>query len=259
MLLATDIGNTNIVIGGIEADTIVFQARIATDRTKTSDQYAVLIKNLLALHDIVPEQIDGCIISSVVPPVLNALSAALKITVHHQPMVVGPGVKTGLNIRLENPGAVGSDRIVASVGALAQFQPPLILMDLGTATTFEVVDRSYNYIGGCILPGVRTSMDALISRSAQLPDISLSRPRRLIGKNTVECMQSGVLYGAACLIDGMLEKLEQELGEKATVIATGGMAQFIVPLCRREIGLENDLILKGLNVIYQKNTRRKKV
>lgn len=258
MLLAADIGNTNIVIGGIEADAIVFEARIATDRTKTADQYAVLIKNILSLYHVDPEQICDCMISSVVPPVLNAVSAAILKTTGHQPIVVGPGIKTGLNIKLENPAAVGSDRIVATVGALAQFKPPLILIDLGTATTFEVVDRDYNYIGGCILPGVRTSMEALISHSAQLPGISLAQPQRLIGKNTVECMRSGVLYGAACLIDGMLENLEQELGEKATVIATGGMAQFIVPLCRRSIGLENDLILKGLQVIYQRNLRRKK-
>ena len=257
MLLATDIGNTNIVLGGIENDKILFQARISTDRMKTSDQYGVEIKNVLSLFDVRPEQIEACIISSVVPPVLNAVAAGIAKTIHRQPMIVGPGIKTGLNIKLENPAQVGSDRIVATVGALEEYPAPLILIDLGTATTIEVVDGKRNYVGGCIIPGVRTSLEALTRRTAQLPGISMEKPARVIGKNTVECMQSGVLYGTASMLDGMLDNVEEELGEKATVVATGGMAECIVPLCRRKISLEPDVLLKGLNLIYKKNTRRK--
>ena len=150
-----------------------------------------------------------------------------------------------------------SDRIVIAVAALAEYEPPLILMDLGTATTIEVVDRGSTYLGGCIIPGVRTSLDALTSRAAQLPGIRLDRPGRVIGKNTVDCMRSGIMYGTAAMLDGMLDRVEEELGSRATVVATGGMAQFIVPLCRREIKLEKDLLLKGLNIIYQKNAAKR--
>ena len=246
MLIAIDIGNTNIVIGGIQGDAIQFEARIATDRIKTSDQYGVEIKNILALFGVKPCDVDDCIISSVVPPVFNSVYTGLvKMTGKH-PLVVGPGIKTGLNIQMDVPSQVGSDRIVIAVAALAEYEPPLILMDLGTATTIEVVDRGSTYLGGCIIPGVRTSLDALTSRAAQLPGIRLDRPGRVIGKNTVDCMRSG-----------MLDRVEEELGSRATVVATGGMAQFIVPLCRREIKLEKDLLLKGLNIIYQKNAAKR--
>ena len=170
-----------------------------------------------------------------------------------QPMVVGPGLKTGLNIRVDVPGQVGSDRIVAAVAALAEYKPPLILMDLGTATTIEVVDADSSYVGGVIFPGVKLSLDALTSRAAQLPGISLDQPKKVIGKNTVDCMRSGMMYGTAAMIDGVVERMEEELGFHATLIATGGMAQFITPLCKREIVLEKDLLLKGLNIIYKKN------
>ena len=241
MLIAIDIGNTNIVIGGIQGDAIQFEARIATDRIKTSDQYGVEIKNILALFGVKPCDVDDCIISSVVPPVFNSVYTGLvKMTGKH-PLVVGPGIKTGLNIQMDVPSQVGSDRIVIAVAALAEYEPPLILMDLGTATTIEVVDRGSTYLGGCIIPGVRTSLDALTSRAAQLPGIRLDRPGRVIGKNTVDCMRSGIMYGTAAMLDGMLDRVEEELGSRATVVATGGMAQFIVPLCRREIKLEKDL------------------
>ena len=257
MLIAIDIGNTNIVIGGIQGDAIQFEARIATDRIKTSDQYGVEIKNILALFGVKPCDVDDCIISSVVPPVFNSVYTGLvKMTGKH-PLVVGPGIKTGLNIQMDVPSQVGSDRIVIAVAALAEYEPPLILMDLGTATTIEVVDRGSTYLGGCIIPGVRTSLDALTSRAAQLPGIRLDRPGRVIGKNTVDCMRSGIMYGTAAMLDGMLDRVEEELGSRATVVATGGMAQFIVPLCRREIKLEKDLLLKGLNIIYQKNAAKR--
>lgn len=258
MLLAIDIGNTNIVIGGIQDDKIVFEARIATDRIKTSDQYGVEIKNILSLFDVRTEDIRDCIISSVVPPVFNSVRTGVVKGIGKQPLVVGPGIKTGLNIQMDTPSQVGSDRIVVAVAALAEYEPPLALLDLGTATTIDIVDKGNNYIGGCIMPGVRISLEALTSRAAQLPGISLDKPRRVIGKNTVDCMRSGVMYGAAAMLDGMLDRVEEELGYPVTVIATGGISQFVVPLCRREIKVEKDLLLKGLNAIYQKNVPGKR-
>lgn len=258
MLLAIDIGNTNIVIGGIRDDQIVFEARIATDRIKTSDQYGVEIKNILSLFEATPGEIKDCIISSVVPPVFNSVRTGVIKVIGKPPMVVGPGIKTGLNIQMDTPSQVGSDRIVIAVAALAEYEPPLTLLDLGTATTIEVVDKGNVYLGGCIIPGVRVSLEALTSRTAQLPGISLDKPRRVIGKNTVDCMRSGVMYGAAAMLDGMLDRVEEELGYPTTVVATGGMAQFVIPLCRRQITLERDLLLKGLNILYKKNASERR-
>ena len=256
MLLAIDIGNTNLVIGCIQNDNIIFQARIATDRTRTSDQYGVEIKNMLEAYGVQIDEITDCIISSVVPPVFNSVRTGVIKVIKKQPMVVGPGLKTGLNIHVDVPSQVGSDRIVIAVAALAEYQAPLILMDLGTATTIEVVEPDNVYMGGVIFPGVRLSLDALTSRAAQLPGISLEKPKNVIGKNTVDCMRSGMMYGTAAMIDGLVERIEEELGHQCTLIATGGMAQFITPLCKRRIILEKDLLLKGLNLIYKKNLRK---
>ena len=255
MLLAIDIGNTNIVIGCIKHDEILFKARIATDRTRTSDQYGVEIKNMLEAFGVSREDISDCIISSVVPPVFNSVRTGVVKVIGRQPMVVGPGLKTGLNIHVDVPSQVGSDRIVIAVAALAEYEAPLILMDLGTATTIEVVEPGNTYIGGVIFPGVKISLDALTSRAAQLPGISLDKPKHVIGKNTVDCMRSGMMYGTAAMIDGVIDRITEELGHGATVVATGGLAQFITPLCKHEIILEKDLLLKGLNIIYKKNRR----
>ena len=255
MLLAIDIGNTNLVIGGFENDEIVFKARIATDRTRTSDQYGVEIKNMMEAYGVHKEDIEDCIISSVVPPVFNSVKTGVIKVIGKQPIVVGPGLKTGLNIHVDVPSQVGSDRIVIAVAALAEYKAPLILMDLGTATTIEVVEPENVYLGGVIIPGVKVSLDALTSRAAQLPGISLDKPRSVIGKNTVDCLRSGMMYGTAAMIDGLIERMEEELGHKCTLVATGGMAQFVTPLCRREIILEKDLLLKGLNILYKKNKR----
>ena len=249
MLLAIDIGNTNLVIGCIHDDNILFKARIATDRLRTSDQYGVEIKNMLEAYGVCLDQIDDCIISSVVPPVFNSVKTGVMKVLGKQPMVVGPGLKTGLNIHVEVPSQVGSDRIVIAVAALAEYKAPLILMDLGTATTIEVVEPENRYIGGCIFPGMKISLDALTSRTAQLPGISLDKPKYVIGKNTVDCMRSGMMYGTAAMLDGLIERMEEELGHKSTLIATGGMAQFVTPLCKRDIILDKDLLLKGLNII----------
>ena len=255
MILAIDIGNSNIVIGCIENGVIQNETRIATDLVKTSDQYCFDLKNMLSLSDVPVARLEDVIISSVVPPVLNSMrTAVLKLT-GKKPFVVGPGIKTGLNILLDNPQQVGSDLIVAAVAALREYKPPLILIDMGTATTISVINKDRAYLGGCICPGVRISAEALSSRTALLPGIDLDQPRRAIGKNTTDCMRSGIMLGAACMLDGMIERMEQELGERATVVATGGIARFVLPMCRREIAYDRNLLLKGLAVLYQMNRK----
>lgn len=253
MLLAIDIGNTNISIGCMQDGKICCDARIATDRARTSDQYGVEIKTMLEAYGVQMSDIDGCIISSVVPPVFNSVRTGVVKITGLQPMVVKPGLKTGLNICVDTPAQVGADRIVVAVAALAKYQAPLILIDMGTATTIEVVEPENRYMGGVIIPGVRISMDALTSRTAQLPGISLDRPGKVVAKNTVASMRSGIMYGTATMLDGMIDLIGQELGHESTVIATGGLAQFVTPLCRHKIILEKDLLLHGLSILYKMN------
>ena len=255
MIIAIDIGNSNIVIGGIQNDHILFEARLRTDATKTSDEYSIDLKMIFDIHHLELAQIEGSIIASVVPQVLNSIKTALWKLTGKTSLVVGPGVKTGLNIKVENPNQTGADLVVGCVAAMREQKPPLIVVDMGTATTMVVVDGSGAFTGGCICPGVKISLDALTQRTALLPGLQLDQPKHAIGRNTVECMRSGIMLGTACMIDGMIARLEEELGCKTTVIATGGIAQFIVPLCRREMRYEKNLILKGLAHIYRENTR----
>lgn len=255
MLLAIDIGNTNIVLGCIKDDEILFKARIATDRLRTSDQYGVEIKNMLEAFGVARESVSDCIIASVVPPVFNSVQTGVLKVIGKQPMVVGPGLKTGLNIHMDIPSQVGSDLIVDAVAALAEYKPPLILIDMGTATTIQVIEPDNVFVGGLVFPGMMVSLDSLTSHAAQLPGIQLDRPKKVIGKNTIDCMRSGIMYGTAAMLDGVIDRVEEELGHSTTVVATGGMAQFVCPLCKRDIKLERDLLLKGLNLIYKKNVR----
>ena len=255
MILAVDIGNTNIVLGCIEDDRILFEARMATDLIKTSDQYCAELKSILGLFDAEIVRIEGSIVSSVVPPVLNSFRTAIRKLTGRDCLVVGPGIRTGLNIRMDNPAEVGSDLIVAAVAGIARYGMPLLLVDMGTATTITAVDRSGAFVGGCICPGVKISMEALTGRTAQLPGIALGEPKRAIGKNTRDCMQSGIMLGAACMIDGMIDRMEQELGGEVNVVATGGIARFVVPLCRRKIVLDRGLMLEGLNLLYKRNVK----
>ena len=255
MIIAVDIGNSNIVIGGIQDNRILFEARLRTDTTKTSDEYSIDLKMIFDIHHLELAQIEGSIISSEVPQVLNSIKTALWKLTGKTSLVVGPGVKTGLNIKVENPTQTGADLVVGCVAAMREQKPPLIVVDMGTATTMVVVDGSGAFIGGCICPGVKISLDALTQRTALLPGLQLDQPKHAIGRNTVECMRSGIMLGTACMIDGMITRLEEELGCKTTVIATGGIAQFIVPLCRTEMRYEKNLILKGLAHIYRENIR----
>lgn len=255
MILAIDIGNSNIVIGCIENGVIQNETRIATDLVKTSDQYCFDLKNMLSLSDVPVARLEDVIISSVVPPVLNSMrTAVLKLT-GKKPFVVGPGIKTGLNILLDNPQQVGSDLIVAAVAALREYKPPLILIDMGTATTISVINKDRAYLGGCICPGVRISAEALSSRAALLPGIDLDQPRHAIGKNTTDCMRSGIMLGAAAMLDGLIDRMEDELGQQATVVATGGIAKFVIPLCRRSVIYDRNLLLKGLSILYYNNQK----
>ena len=256
MILTVDIGNSNIVLGGVENDEIVFEARLQTEVTKTSDQYCVDLKILLDVYGIDPKNIEGAIIASVVPQVLNSFQTAIKKLTGKTPLVVGPGIKTGLNIRLENPGQTGADLVVADVAALREHKPPLIVIDMGTATTMSVLDETGAHIGGCIIPGVKISMDALTDRTALLPGLQLDQPKAAIGRNTIDAMRSGIMMGAACMLDGMIERMEQELGSKTTVIATGGIAKFIIPMCKTPIIYDKDLLIKGLAALYRDNRRK---
>lgn len=253
MILAIDIGNTNIVIGCIEDDKILFVERLSTDATRTELEYAISFKNALEMYSLEPEDVSGSIISSVVPPVTNIVSEAAKKITGGPAMIIGPGVKTGLNILMDNPGQVGSDLVANAVAGIAQYPLPLIIIDMGTATTISVVDTNKNYIGGMIIPGVNVSSSSLTSRTSQLPKISLDAPKKLIGTNTIECMKSGLIYGNASCIDGMITRIEKALGQKATVVATGGISKCIIPHCTRKIIMDDELLLRGLLLIYQKN------
>ncbi len=255
MILAIDIGNTNIVLGCLEDSKILFEARMATDLVKTSDQYCAELKTMLSLFEVETQKIEGCIISSVVPPVLNSFRTAIRKLTGKQPLVVGPGIKTGLNIRMDNPTEVGADLIVAAVAAIEQYGKPLLLVDMGTATTITAVDDKGSFIGGCICPGLKISMEALTGRTAQLPGISLDAPQRAIGKNTGDCMRSGIMLGAAAMLDGLLDRMEAELGMEATIVATGGIAKFVLPLCRRKMVYDGSLMLKGLDLLYRRNIK----
>ena len=256
MILTVDIGNTNIVIGGVEQEDILFEARLRTDATKTSDEYCVDLKSILDVYGVKIAAIEGSIIGSVVPQVLNSFQTAIKKLTGKQSLVVGPGLKTGLNIKIENPSQTGADLVVGCVAALREHKPPMIVVDMGTATTMVVLDESGALIGGCICPGVKISMDALTDRTALLPGLQLDQPKRAIGRNTVECMRSGLMMGNACMIDGMIQRMEEELGCETTVIATGGIAKFVIPMCRKEIIYDKDLLVKGLAALYRDNKRR---
>lgn len=253
MILAIDMGNTNIVVGGIDDSQTYFIERLTTDKNKTDLEYAINLKNILEIHHVAKEDIEGSIISSVVPPLNSTLISAVRKIFGKTPLMVGAGMKTGINILMDNPKAVGADRIVNAVAAVREHEAPLIIIDMGTATTLCVIDRAGNYTGGAILPGLKLSLDSLSSRTAQLPFISLEIPGKVVGKNTIDSMRSGIMYGTASMLDGLIDRIEEEIGEKTTVIATGGLSRFVIPLCRRQIIYDDALLLKGLLILYEKN------
>ncbi len=254
MVLAIDIGNTNIVIGVIDnKDNILFTGRLVTDKLKTADEYALLFSGIIGMHNVNVADISGVIVSSVVPPLILTMKRAIKKLTGQKPLIVGPGLKTGLNIKIDNPAQLGCDLVVDAVAVINKYPVPCMVLDMGTATTISVIDRDKNYIGGLIIPGVRISQDTLSATTSQLPRISLEKPDNVIGKNTVDCMKSGAVYGTASMIDGLADRIEEELGEKVTIVATGGNSSSIVPVCKRDIIYDEGLLLEGLNIIYKKN------
>ena len=255
MILAIDVGNTNIVLGAIEAGEIRDIVRIQTHTGETDAEYAVKLLQLLYISGIDPKGFEGAILSSVVPPVTNALTQAVKKVTGLDCMVVGPGIKTGMNVRIDDPGTLAGDLLVGGVATLAYYGCPAIVMDLGTATTMTVVDKDGCFRGGAILPGVKLSYRALAAGTSLLPEISIEPPKKCIATNTVDCMRSGAVYGTAAMIDGMIERMEAEIGTPCKIVATGGIAKHVVPYCKREIVCDDDLLLKGLWVLWQKNRK----
>lgn len=253
MLLAVDIGNTNIAFGGFDGGELSFVARISTDEYKTADEYSVLLLNTLSMYDIKRESVTGAIISSVVPALNTVFKDAIEFIYGVTALIVGPGVKTGINIQCDTPSSVGSDLICACVAAHYIYGSPSLIIDMGTATKIMLTDKNGAFCGVSIIPGVVMGMRALSESTAQLPQVSLQTPRSVIGKNTVDSMRSGVVFGNASLIDGMIDRFNDACGEELPVYATGGLAKVIISQCRHNITLDENMVLKGLKIIYDKN------
>lgn len=256
MILTVDVGNTNTVFGGFDDNgKQIFTSRISTDNFRMEDQYAITISDILRLYSVSAESVTGAIISSVVPPVTVQLKAAVEKVCGCKPLMVGPGIKTGLNIKIDDPSALGADIAAVAVGAKERYPLPVIVIDVGTATKIFAVDKTGAFIGGIIAPGVKISAEALAAKTAALPLISVTGEpiKKVIGTDTITCMRSGLLNGAAYMLDGFAENFEREIGEKCTVIATGGFAKVVKPLCKTEMILDDELIMTGLLEIYKKN------
>ncbi|MBN3524364.1 type III pantothenate kinase [Paenibacillus apiarius] len=255
MIFVIDVGNTNIVLGVYQQETLLHYWRLSTNRQATADEYGVMIHNLFALAGLSVKDIEGVIMSSVVPPIMHTLEQLCETYLYKTPIVVGPGVKTGLNIRYENPREVGADRIVNAVGAIEQYggQDPLVVVDFGTATTFDVIDMKGNYLGGSIVPGIGISTEALYQHAAKLPRIELTKPKSVIGRNTVQSMQAGIIFGYAGQVDGIIDRIRAELGAHPKVIATGGLAELIASESRTIDTVNPLLTLEGLRLIYSRN------
>lgn len=254
MILAVDVGNTNIVLGVLDGENLVCSGRFYTDMNETDEEYAMKLASFMRLHNEV-EDIDGAIISSVVPVLTRTMKSAIRLVTGVNAMVVGPGIKTGLNILSDNPSELGADMVVTSVAAKSKYSCPQIIFDFGTATTASVIDKNGSFIGCVIFCGVKTAINAMYSGTAQLPQIDIMPPEHLIGTNTVDCMKSGAVYGTAAMIDGMVAKIEKELGEKATVVITGGLGKTIARECETDAIVDKNLLIDGLRIIYERNKK----
>lgn len=253
MLLVFDIGNSNIVLGTYEGKKLLRHWRISTDRQKTGDEYGMLINNLFRFQGIRMSDVTAIIISSVVPPLVVPLAKMCERYFRLRPLIVGPGIKTGIKLKYENPREIGADRIVNSVGAYEQFGGPLIVVDIGTATTFDIVAGNGDYLGGVIAPGISISSEALFQRAAQLPRVALVTPRTIICRNTVTAMQAGVIFGFVGQIDEIVRRIKAEMREDMRVIATGGLAKMISRESKTIDKVDNFLTLTGLRVLYERN------
>ena len=256
MILAIDVGNTNIVIGGLSGEEIFFTARISTDKSKTTDDYAAKLKSILEIYEIDRSRIAGAILSTVVPALATVLSDAVEKLLGCRPMVVSAAMNTGVRIAMDNPKQVGADLIVDATAVLHEYPQPTLFFDMGTATTVSAIDQDGAYVGGMIIAGAELSLEALSNGTAQLPHISMDAPEKMLGKNTIDCMKSGVIYGTAAMVDGIIQRAEEEKGKPLTVVATGGISKKIVPYCRREIICDENLTLKGLRLLYEKNKEK---
>lgn len=253
MILLIDVGNTNIVMGCAENKKILFRERISTNHTTTQLEYSVILKTAFEMYNVDCKKIDGAIISSVVPAVTSVIKDSVQKVTGANAMVVGPGMKTGLSIVIDNPAQLGSDLVVDAVACLDEYPVPLIIIDMGTATTVSVIDDKKRYLGGAIFPGLSISHDALVNRTSLLTKIAFEAPNKVIGSNTTDSIKSGLIFGTAGTIDGLIDRMSEELGQKCTVVATGGLASRVVPFCKNKIIVDDDLLLKGLMKIYNKN------
>ena len=256
MILAVDAGNSAVTLGCVEGRDILNLARLETSPGRSADEYAVLMERVLALRGVKLREFEGAAIASVVPPLTEILREAVKLVTGHDALVVGAGVKTGLNIGIDDPSQMGADLVAGAVAALDAHEPPVIIIDMGTATTITVIGPNSRLLGGAILPGAAVSLEALSGAASLLPRISLDAPKRATG--TVECMKSGAVFGAACAIDGMIERMEAELGGSAALVATGGLAGRIIPYCRHDIEIDDYMLLRGLSLIWERNRREKR-